>query len=165
MYQKSQVLPPHLQKMIFEMELRGYAQYTKDHYLGHLRLLEKHTNKSVAEITPDELRQYLHDRIKFGIGYSSINLSCYAFKLFFNKVLGYNWSDDVIIRPKQPKFLPYVLSRDEILSITDQVQNLRRMVRFHGCMGNLYQCRFEVDASTCYTNRFFLTSRFIVARC
>jgi len=69
MYQKSQVLPPHLQKMIFEMELRGYAQHTKDHYLGHIKLLEKHTNKSVAEITPDELKQYLHDRIQSGIGY------------------------------------------------------------------------------------------------
>ncbi|HBP64730.1 MAG TPA: hypothetical protein DD730_10730, partial [Desulfosporosinus sp.] len=106
MYQKSQILPPHLQKMIFEMELRGYAQHTKDHYLCHIKLLEKHTNKSVAEITPDELKQYLHDRIQSGIGYSSINLSCCAFKLFFNKVLGYNWSDDVIIRPKKPKSLP-----------------------------------------------------------
>src|SRR5665648_909374 len=174
MYQKSQVLPPNLphhQKMIFEMELRGYSQHTKDHYLGHLRLLEKHTNKSATQITPDELRNYLHDRIQSGIGYSSITISCSAFKLFFNKVLGYNWSDmsatqitpdelrnylhdriqsgigyssitiscsafklffnkvlgynwsdDVIIRPKKPKSLPHVLSKDEILSITDQVQ-------------------------------------------
>ena len=75
--------------MIFEMELRGYAQHTKDHYLGHLRLLEKHINKSAPQITPDELRQYLHDRIKSGIGYSSITISCSAFKLFFNKVLDY----------------------------------------------------------------------------
>src|SRR5665648_888824 len=55
MYQKSLVLPPNLphhQKMIFEMELRGYSQHTKDHYLGHLRLLEKHTNKSATQITP-----------------------------------------------------------------------------------------------------------------
>jgi len=133
MYQKSQVLPPNLphhQKMIFEMELRGYSQHTKDHYLGHLRLLEKHTNKSATQITPDELRNYLHDRIQSGIGYSSITISCSAFKLFFNKVLGYNWSDDVIVRPKKPKSLPHVLSKDEILSITDQVQNLKHKTIF-----------------------------------
>ena len=64
MYQESLVLPPHLQKMIFEMELRGYSQYTKDHYLGHIRLLEKHTNKSAPQITPDELKKYLHERIQ-----------------------------------------------------------------------------------------------------
>ena len=115
----------HFQKMIFEMELRGYAQHTQNHYLGYLRLLEKHTNKSAPQITPDELRQYLHDRIKSGIGYSSITISSCAFKLFFNKVLDYNWSDDVIIRPKKPKSLPHVLSKDEILSITDQVPNLK----------------------------------------
>ena len=125
MSQESQVLPPHLQKMIFEMELRGYAQHTKDHYLGHLKLLEKHANKTAPQITPVELKQYIHDRIKAGIGYSSITISCSAFKLFFNKVLDYNWSDDVIIRPKRPKSLPHILSRDEILSITDQVQNLK----------------------------------------
>ena len=49
MYQNSQGLSPPLQKMIFEMELRGYAQHTKDHYLGHLSLLEKHTNKSALK--------------------------------------------------------------------------------------------------------------------
>jgi len=125
MSKNSQALSSHLQKMIFEMELRGYAQHTRDHYLGHLRLLEKHTNKSAPQITPDELRNYLHNRIQSGIGYSSITISCSAFKLFFNKVLDYNWSDDVIIRPKQPKSLPHVLSQDEILSITDQVRNLK----------------------------------------
>ena len=125
MSQNSQLLSPHLQKMIFEMELRGYAPHTQNHYLGHLKHLEKHTSKSAPQITPDELRQYLHDRIKSGISYSSIAVSCSAFRIFYNKVLTYNWTDDVIIRPKLPKSLPYVLSKDEILSITDQVRNLK----------------------------------------
>jgi integrase/recombinase XerD len=125
MSQKSQALSTHLQKMIFEMELRGYSPQTQNHYLCHVKLLEKHTSKPAPQLTPDELKQYLHYHIKSGIGYSSINISCNAFKLFFNKVLGYNWSDDIIIRPKRPKSLPHVLSQDEILSITDQVLNLK----------------------------------------
>jgi len=111
MSQNSLALSSHLQKMIFEMELRGYTPHTQNHYLGHVKLLEKHTKKSALQITPDELKQYIHDRIKSGIGYSSITISCSAFKLFFNKVLDYNWSDDVIIRPKKPKSLPHVLSK------------------------------------------------------
>ena len=106
MSQKSQALSSHLQKMIFEMELRGYSPQTQNHYLCHVKLLEKHASKHALQLTPDELKQYLHYRIKSGLGYSSINISCNAFKLFFNKVLGYNWSDDVIIRPKRPKTLP-----------------------------------------------------------
>lgn len=120
-----QPLSSHLQKMKFEMELRGYSPQTQKHYLCHLGLLEKHAGKPAHQLTPDELKQFLHYRIKSGISYSNINISCNAFKFFFNKVLSYNWSDDVIIRPKRPKKLPHVLSKDEILSITDHVLNLK----------------------------------------
>jgi len=122
---KPQTLSPHLQSMKFEMELRGYSPQTQNHYLSHLRILEKHVGKSSPQITPDELKQYLHHRVKSGISYSNINISCNAFKLFFNKVLKFNWSDDVIVRPKRPNKLPYVLSKAEILSIMDRVLNLK----------------------------------------
>jgi len=125
MPQNSQTLSPHLLKMKIEMELRGLSHQTQRHYLCHLRLLEKHLNKPAPKATPDELKLYLYYRIKSGISYSNINISCNSFKLFFNKVLDFNWSDDVIVRPKRPKSLPYVLSQDEILTILHQVNNLK----------------------------------------
>jgi len=125
MPQNSHALSSHLQKMKFEMELRGLSPQTLQLYLSHVRLLEKHFNKPAFDVSPDELKHYLYFRIQSGISYSNINISCNAFKLFFNKVLHLNWSDDVIIRPKRPKKLPYVLSQNEILSITDQVSNLK----------------------------------------
>ena len=124
MSQNLPTLPTHLQKMKFEMELRGLSPDTQKHYLSHLRLLEKHLAMPVPQVPPDELKQYLHCRIKAGISYSNINISCSSFKFFFNNVLKYSWSDDVIIRPKIPKKLPEVLSKDEILAIADQVSNL-----------------------------------------
>ncbi|MHB8126712.1 MAG: phage integrase N-terminal SAM-like domain-containing protein [Desulfitobacteriaceae bacterium] len=92
--------------MKFEMELRGLSPQTQKHYLSHLRQLEKYHDKPSFQLSPDELKHYLHYRIKTGLSYSNVNISCNAFKLFFNKVLNYNWSDDVIIRPKRPKKLP-----------------------------------------------------------
>lgn len=121
-------LSTHLQSMKFEMELRGYSPQTQQHYLSHLRVLEKFACKSAPQITPDELKQFLHFRIKSRISYSNVNISCNAFKLFFNKVLDFNWSDDVIVRPKRPKSLPHVLSKVEILSIIDHVVNLKHKV-------------------------------------
>lgn len=125
---KPQTLSTHLQSMKFEMELRGYSPQTQRHYLCHLRLLESYSKKSAPQITTDELKQFLHFRIKSGISYSNINISCNSFKLFFNKVLDYKWSDDVIVRPKRPKSLPHVLSKVEILAILDQVVNLKHKV-------------------------------------
>ena len=43
----------------------------------------------------------------------------------FNSVLQRNWSNDVIIRPRKPKKLPYVLSTDEILSIMEYISNIK----------------------------------------
>lgn len=125
MPQNLQTLSPHLQNMKFEMELRGLSPVTQRNYLFHIKKLEKHYNKPATEVSPDELKLYLYYRIKSGFSHSHVSISCNAFKLFFNKVLHYNWSDDIIVRPKQSKHLPYVLSHDEILAILDQVSNLK----------------------------------------
>lgn len=125
MPQTSRTLSPHFQKMQIEMELRGLSPQTIQQYFIPLKLLEKHFDKPAFEVSPDELKQYLYHRIKSGISNSSLNISCSAFKLFFNKVLNYNWSDDVIIRPKRPKKLPYVLSQNEVLAIIDQLSNIK----------------------------------------
>ena len=115
----------YCEKMKFEMELRGYSQYTQKHYLSHVRLLEGFIGKPLDQVSPEEIKQYLHHRIKNGISYSNINISCNAFKVMFNSVLKRNWSDDIIVRPKRQKKLPYILSRDEILSIIDYIPNVK----------------------------------------
>lgn len=111
--------------MKFEMELRGYSPNTQKHYLNHVKFLETYSGKPPIQISLDEIKQYLHYRIKRGISYSNINISCNAFKVMFNSVLGREWSDDVIVRPKKLKKLPYVLSKEEILSIMEHIPNLK----------------------------------------
>jgi site-specific recombinase XerD len=113
------------EKMLFEMELRGYSPQTQKHYLNHIRLLEKYAGKPPDQITSEEIKLFLHYRIKKGISYSNVDISCNAFKLMFNSVLSRNFSDNVIIRPKKHKKLPYVLSKDEILSILDHISYLK----------------------------------------
>ena len=114
-----------LARMKFEMELRGYSQHTMKHYLSHVRLLEKHLCKPLDQVTPEEIKQFLHYRISQGVSYSNVDISCNAFKVMFNSVLQRKWSDEVIVRPRKPKKLPYVLSRDEILSIIGQISNIK----------------------------------------
>ena len=54
-------------RMKFEMELRGYSQHTMKHYLSHVRLLEKYLCKPLDLVTPEEIKQFLHHRIKHGV--------------------------------------------------------------------------------------------------
>jgi len=118
----------YYEKMKFGMELGGYSPNTQRHYLSHVRLLERFCDKTLDQVSPDEIKQYLHHRIKKGISYSNIDISCNAFKVIFNAVLKRNLSDDIILRPKKKKKLPYVLSMDEIFSIMDNIHNLKHKV-------------------------------------
>jgi integrase/recombinase XerD len=90
-------------KLKFELELRTYAPSTIKHYICQVNLLEKYYNKSCDLITSDEIKKYLHFRISSGISYSNVDISCNAFKLMFNTVLGRNWSDNIIVRPKNSR--------------------------------------------------------------
>jgi len=69
------IMSNHYEKMKFEMELCGYSLHKQRHYLSHVRLLEKFSGKPLVQISPDEIKQYLHYRIKKGISYSNINIS------------------------------------------------------------------------------------------
>lgn len=115
----------YYEKMELEMELRGYSSHTKKHYLNHVKLLESFLSKPFDQVSPEDIKEFLHQRIKNGVSYSNINISCNAFKIMFNSVLKRNWSDDVIVRPKRRKKLPCVLSREEILSILAHISNLK----------------------------------------
>ncbi len=115
----------HIEKMKFEMQLRTFAPATEKHYLCQIRLLEKHFNKPCPLITGDEIKEFLHHRIKSGISYSNVDIACNAFKIMFNAVLNRGWSDNVIVRPKKLKKLPPVLSREEILLILSQIDNIK----------------------------------------
>jgi integrase/recombinase XerD len=114
-----------IDKLKFELELRTYAPSTIKHYICQVNLLEKHYNRSCDLITSDEIKKYLHFRISSGISYSNVDISCNAFKLMFNTVLGRNWSDNIIVRPKKQQKLPCVLSKQEILSIIKHVSNFK----------------------------------------
>jgi len=113
------------EKMKMEMELRGHSPNTQKHYLSHVRMLEMHSGKPPELIKECEIKEYLHYRINKGISYSNINISCNAFKVMFNLVLNRNFSDETIVRPKRPKQLPEVLSKEEVLSIVGNISNLK----------------------------------------
>lgn len=115
----------YIEKMKFEMELRGYSKNTQKLYLNHASLLLRYLKKPADQVTTDEIKNYLYYRIRKGISYSNVDISCNAFKILFNTVFKRNWSDDVIIRPKKLKKLPVVLSRDEVLSILNNIENIK----------------------------------------
>ena len=113
-------------RMIMEMELRGYSKKTIKNYIFSVGAFAKFYNKSPEFLGETEIKKYLHYCIterKLCEGTVKYNNAC--LKFFYTKVLDRQWNLDKLPRAKERRRLPVVLSPEEIRSIFDATHNLK----------------------------------------
>lgn len=113
-------------KMIFDLELKGYSPGTVKLYLANVRNFAKYFNKSPELLGENEIRQYLHYCITekhFSEIY--VNTIHAALKFIYTKTLGRGWNSSKLSRLKQVRKLPVVLSQSEVKAILDETSNLK----------------------------------------
>ena len=110
----------------FDMELRGYSPKTIKHYILHASNFVKHYNKEIEFLGDNEIRNYLHYCItKKHLSEGSVNYIYSSLKFVYTKVLHRQWQTEIIVRVKEPKRLPVVLSQSEVKAILDATVNLK----------------------------------------
>ena len=125
------------QKMIEDMQLRGFAERTQEAYLLAVRQLAKHYHKPPDQISEEELRQYfLFLKNERHASRSTCTLALCGIKFFYERTLGREWKTFEFLRPPKEKKLPVVLSRVEVQSILARVH--RRAYRV--CLTLIYVC-------------------------
>jgi site-specific recombinase XerD len=125
------------QKMIEDMQLRGFAERTQEAYLSAVRQLAKHYHKSPDQIEEEELRQYfLFLKNERHAARNTCTIALCGIKFFFERTLGREWKTFEFLRPAKEKKLPVVLSRAEVRTILAQVR--RRPYRV--CLTTIYAC-------------------------
>lgn len=112
--------------MIREMQYRNYSPRTIEIYLISLAKLQNFYNLSPDKISMEQLKDFLHHRItQEKISTSTINQTISAFKIFQEDVLGHDWEQIKIKRPRRELKLPVVLSIDEVEKIISQTLNIK----------------------------------------
>ena len=130
------------QKMIEDMQLRGFAEKTQDAYLLAVRQLAKHYRKSPDQIDEEELRQYfLFLKNEKHAARATCTVALCGIKFFFQHTLGREWKTFDFLRPKKEKKLPVVLSINEVRSILTHVH--RRHYRV--CLSTIYACGLRLQ--------------------
>ncbi len=125
------------QKMIEDMQLRGFAERTQEAYLLAVRQLAKHYRKSPDQIEEEELRQYfLFLKNEKHAARATCTIALCGIKFFYERTLGREWKTFEFLRPAKEKRLPVVLSRAEVRSILAHVH--RRQYRV--CLTTIYAC-------------------------
>ena len=113
-------------RLIEEMQLRNYSPRTVTSYSNHLTKLEKSLELPLDQITLDQFKGFLHHRINNDeVSVSFVNQSISAFKILQMDVLGRNWEQFKIKRPRREKKLPVVLSLKEVEKLIEATTNIK----------------------------------------
>jgi site-specific recombinase XerD len=125
------------QKMIDDMQLRGFAIRTQEAYLSAVCQLAKYYHKSPDRIEEEELRQYfLFLKNEKHAARNTCTIALCGIKFFFQHTLGRDWKTFELLRPPKENKLPVVLSLAEVRSILTRVHRQRYRV----CLTTIYAC-------------------------
>jgi integrase/recombinase XerD len=125
------------QKMIEDMQLRGFALRTQEAYLLAVRQMARYYNKSPDLVTEEELRQYfLYLKNVKHAARNTCTIALCGIKFFFQHTLGREWKTFAFLRPAHEHKLPVVLSVEEVGRILNCVHHQRYRV----CLTLIYAC-------------------------
>jgi site-specific recombinase XerD len=123
-------MTPLRQRMIEDMQLRGFSARTQECYAAAVAQLAKHYHRSPDQLSEEDLRSYflyLANEKKVARATSTIALC--GIKFFYEQTLH-------LVRPPREKKLPVVLSREEARRILGCV----RIPLYRACLTTIYAC-------------------------
>ena len=125
------------ERMIQDMQLRGFSPRTQQAYARAVRKLAEHYQKSPDLVTDEELRQYFLYRTNVS-RWSRVacTIALCGIKFFYEQTLKRDWTTVGLVKPKRVKSLPTVLSLAEVRRALACVHMLRHRV----CLATIYSC-------------------------
>ena len=125
------------QRMIQDLQLRGYADRTVEAYVHAVAQLARFSQTSPDQLSEDQVRQYLlHLSTVQKVARGTHTIALCGIKFFYRQTLGRSWTVLDVARPKGEKKLPVVLSRDEVWRVLDAV----RIAVYRVCLTTIYAC-------------------------
>lgn len=118
---------------LLKLELKRYANSTVKTYVTFFELfINYHNDKELQEIDEADVRTFLQHLIQKKHSNSYVNQAINAIKFYYEVVLGMPNRFYEIERPRKESKLPTVISKEEVLSIIENTNNLK-----HRCIVQL----------------------------
>ena len=134
----SEEAPQKIEQFKYWMRSRRYSESTIGTYTDALKaFLKFYPDKLIADINNEDLIRFNNEFIlKHKLSASYQNQVVNAIKLFFRTVENRKLDVDLIHRPKKPKTLPNVLSKEEIKQILSAHGNIKH----RAMLSLIYSC-------------------------
>lgn len=116
-----------IQRMIDEMQRRGYASKTIKEYSASLRRLATYFGCCPSKLTLEQIRQYqVHLAGRDDISASYYNSTVTAMRFMYLETLGRDWPIDRLPYGRREHRLPVVLSRQEVFELWRPLRQMKR---------------------------------------
>jgi integrase/recombinase XerD len=120
----------YLEKLIFEIEIRGLAKSTKNAYLRNVKKFLEFYACDPKDLGIEDIKKFLHHLQnqkslgkKTKLSPNSVNGSASSISFFYQNVIKINYQAE-IPRMKTPKTDPIILSHDEMMLMIDGLNNV-----------------------------------------
>ena len=116
--------------MLQEMRIRNYSERTVHSYITSISSLAKYYKVSPDKISREQVKSFAYHLIHSKqVSTSTINQLISAWKIFQIDVLGNQWEDFRLKRPRRETKIPQILSQGEALQLIDTPKNMKhRMI-------------------------------------
>ncbi len=115
-------MPNLLEIVTKEMELRNYSRRTISAYSRVYTELYKIVDRPLRDLSEEEIKNYLHQKLQTGLASQSIALAANALNFLYTQI--YHRAHYQKLRhPKKTNILPVVLTKKEIEHIITQTNN------------------------------------------
>lgn len=103
------------QRMIEDMNMRRFARKTQFDYVRHVARFATYLGRPPDTATVEDLRQFQVEQREAGIGIPTMNSIVSALRFFFTHTIDRPDLSRKLYTVKNPRALPVVLSRDEVV--------------------------------------------------
>ena len=115
-----------LEKLKFDIELRGLSKNTKDEYFTKVKIFQNHFDKPATELGEKDIREFLHYlSTEKGLTSGSVNSYNSGLRFLYGVTLNVNLNCKQIPRHRKKRNFPDILTQEEIQSIFAACDNLR----------------------------------------
>lgn len=136
------MMTPLRERMIEDMQLRGYSAGTVENYVRAVRDLALYYDKSPDQLEPEEIRRYfLYLTKEKQVARSTSTVILCGIKYFYETTLQQEWPTLDLLRPRKEHKQPVVLSQEEVYRILAEV----RQDKYRVCLSAIYGCGLRIS--------------------
>jgi integrase/recombinase XerD len=129
-------MTPLRRRMQEELQRRNYSEITAECYVRHVAEFARFFRRSPDSLGAEEIKQFqLHLIHTKKVSWSTYIQATAALRFFYVKTLGQAFMAEKIPFPRRPKYLPTVLSQEEVRRLLDATTSLKHRALFMALYG------------------------------